>query len=231
MNKPYVTCLMMTSIDGKIDGDYIEDSDYVGWFYDDYIAKVSDAFGCGSTTYKMYYSDESVDLSKYQGINVDDGDYIVKDTCNYVVSFDSTGKVYWKDKYHYYPEYVKNRILVVTTKKASKNYLAYLRSKEIPYIICGNEKVDLKIALDKLYTIFDIKRFAITGGAIINSSFLKEDLIDEIALVVAPYIDGNKGNKQIFEFDKNECLYKFKLNDVTKLKEDGLLITYVKNNL
>ena len=31
------------------------------------------------------------------------------------------------------------------------------------------------------------------GGAVINGAFLKYDLVDEISLVVAPYVEGDEG--------------------------------------
>lgn len=224
--RPYVTCLMMLSIDGKIDGDYIDAAKTIGDYYDDYITEVSTAFGGGSNTHKMYFSDESVDLSNFQGKDVPEGDYVVTDEHPYLVSFDSKGRVYWSDKYQFYPASVQNRVLVVTTKLASKAYLAYLRSKEIPYIICGDNKVDLTLTMEKLYSLFHIERFAITGGAVINAGFIKENLVDELALVVAPYVDGNPHHKAFVEFEQQETLYQYKLKDVKKLPQDGLLITY-----
>ncbi|MBK7742052.1 MAG: dihydrofolate reductase family protein [Saprospiraceae bacterium] len=43
-----------------------------------------------------------------------------------------------------------------------------------------------------MYNLFDIKNFAIVGGATINANFIKADLVDEIKIVIAPFIDGSK---------------------------------------
>jgi len=42
--------------------------------------------------------------------------------------------------------------------------------------------------LVKLKKYFDIKTMVLGGGALINGAFLKAGLVDQISLVIAPYI-------------------------------------------
>ncbi|TXI35169.1 MAG: hypothetical protein E6Q58_00590, partial [Niabella sp.] len=106
---------------------------------------------------------------------------------------------------------VKHDVLVVTTKSASPEYLAYLREKNISYIFAGDESIDLEVALDKLYNLFDIKNFAIVGGATINANFIKADLVDEIKIVIAPFIDGSKEQTFAETFDNSRITKQFTL--------------------
>ena len=229
MFKPYVSLLMLTSIDGKIDGSFIDDyNQELGDYYEELKLEISDAWGNGSATHKIYFSDETVDISNYKNSKVDYEDNIVKSEFPYAISFDSSGKVKWKDGLLVYPENIKNQILVVTTKKSAPEYIAYLKEKKIAYIFAGEEKIDLNIALDKLYRLFDIKKFALTGGATINAEFFKEDLVDEINIMIAPFVDGSK-NLTISETADGKSLTKeFKFSEVKKLKNDGVLLIYKK---
>lgn len=232
MQKPYITMLMMTSIDGKIDGDFIDShNEWLGDYYEELKLEISDAWGNGSNTHKKYFSDESVNLAAFTGFNAEFSDNVIRDKAPYAVSFDSTGKVKWRSATLTYPENVPNRVLVVTTHKAKPEYIAYLKANNIAYIFADDEsgeKIDIKIALDKLYTLFGIKRFALTGGAIINAEFLKADLVDEIQLLIVPYIDGTQ-NATICESVDNAALTKaFKFSEVKKLKENGVLLIYKK---
>lgn len=231
MNRPYIIMTMMTSIDGKIEGDFIhEHNAELGDWFEYQKLKDTDAWGNGSNTHEKYFSDKSVDLSAYAGAEPVAEDYVVLKQSPYVVSFDTTGKVLWNTGCLRFPDDVCNHVLVVTTHKVRPEYVAHLQNLEIPYIYAGDTAIDLHVALDKLYTLFGVKRFAIVGGATINARFIKEDLIDEIRLVIAPFIDGSR-ELTIAETPDNSRLTKqFVLHEVTKLENDGVLITYKKKN-
>ena len=94
----------------------------------------------------------------------------------------------------------------------------------IPYIYAGKRTIDLRTALDKLYTAFGIRRFAIVGGATINASFLQADLVDEIRLVIAPFIDGSKELTLSETLDNSRLTKQFSLSSVQKLEHDGALL-------
>lgn len=81
--------------------------------------------------------------------------------------------------------------------------------------------MDIKLALEKLCGLFKIKKLVLTGGAIINGVFLEADCIDEISLVVAPYIDGEKELRNFVEspsfIDK-----KFSFHEAKPLVDGGV---------
>ncbi|HRP32092.1 MAG TPA: dihydrofolate reductase family protein [Agriterribacter sp.] len=230
MNKPIILLTMFTSIDGKIEGDFIHDhNDELGDYFEYMKLEGNDAWGNGSNTHKKYFSDESVDLSKYKNVRIDFEDNIQKGENIYIVSFDSKGKVFWKDRTLLFPEDVKNDVIVVTTKSARPEYIAYLKEKNISYIFAGDDAIELEVALDKLYNLFDIKHFAIVGGATINANFLKADLVDEIKIVIAPFIDGSREQTFAETFDDTRITKQYALKEVKKLEHDGVMITYVRN--
>ncbi len=228
MKRPYIICHMMTSIDGKIDGDFFDDEKFerLGDIYEEIKLKVSDAWGNGSNTHKMYFGNKEVDFSKYNTENVKYEDKVAVDKKNpYVVCFDRTGKVNWENNYLEYPDNVKNKVVEVLTKSVRKEFIAYLDSLDISYIFAGEKEIDLNIAMEKLYELFNIKTFAITGGSIINGAFLNAGLIDEISLVIAPVVSGNINEKTIIDGDSDND---FKLKETKILPDNGLHLTYKK---
>lgn len=89
--------------------------------------------------------------------------------------------------------------LSVVTGQASKEYLAYLRSIELPYIIAGKEGLDIPLALRKLKEEFEIEQLALCGGGILNGAFFKADMIDELSMVMYPYVQGNAEARSVLE--------------------------------
>ena len=77
-------------------------------------------------------------------------------------------------------------------------------SKEISFTFAGKDGHDIKKALKSLYSDFGIKNVLLCGGGILNGSFLKLGLIDELYLVLYPGIDGLSGVKSIFEYEGKE---------------------------
>lgn len=225
MQRPYISMLMMISIDGKIDGSFIDEHNAaLGDYYERLKLEISDAWGNGSVTHKRYFSDESVDLSAFAGAKGDFSDFVIKSERPYAVSFDTKGVVKWADGTLIYPQSVENQVIVITTHLAKPEYLAYLRDKKVAYVFAGEDKIDLNIALNKLYSIFGVRRFAITGGAIINAEFLRLDLVDEIALLIAPFIDGSDAAticKSPISLTKA-----FKFSQMRQLDDDGVLLIY-----
>lgn len=97
----------------------------------------------------------------------------------------------------------KNRpkalVIELLTEQVSNDYLAYLRAWEIPYLFAGETHLDCRLALQKLKQYFGIQKLMISGGGLINWSFMQEDLIDEVSLVLAPVADGGTQSVSIFE--------------------------------
>lgn len=227
MNRPYVILTMMTSIDGKIEGDFIHDhNEELGDWFELQKLEDTDAWGNGSNTHEKYFSDANVNLSPYIGAEAPVEDYVLAKQSPYIVSFDTKGKVLWNADSLEFPDGVRNQVLVVTTRSVRPEYTAYLQKMRIPYILAGDNAIDLTTALDKLYTLFGVQRFAIVGGATINARFIKENLVDEIRLVIAPFIDGSK-EMTITEMPDNIRLTRaFVLDKVERLENDGVLLTY-----
>mgnify|MGYP002619731455 CR=1 FL=1 len=95
-------------------------------------------------------------------------------------------------------------LLVVTRNNASPEYINQLKEKNIQYITAGDgEQIDLPTALHKLHEL-GFRRLGLTGGGKINGAFLRQGLIDEFSIVVAPVAVGGANTPTIFDsYDVN----------------------------
>ena len=230
---PYVICNMISSIDGKVTGDFFEDKNCeegLIQFYKFHRELNADAFCCGKNTMNLSFIDDNnkIDLNLYKKSNIKIGtDFIYKLTYeHFAVAFDSKGTLLWKNS-HIIDEdsgFDKSHIIEVLSENVNIEYLGYLQEIKVSYIFAGKDKIDLKIALKKLKKLFNINVLILEGGSLLNESFLNEDLIDEINLFIVP-LTGGKDSKSLFN---NGDVKNFKLNK-TSLFDGGVVnLNYVR---
>lgn len=107
----------------------------------------------------------------------------------YIV-FDGRGRMDWGQT---------DGLVVVTRENVDTTYIDQLESKNITYVQAGSgEHIDLGKALEMLYE-FGFRRLGLSGGGSINGAFLREGLIDEISIVLAPLAIGGKKTPTIFD--------------------------------
>ena len=224
---------MYQSIDGKIDGDWdgLPGDKASGDFYDDILFKLSNTNANGANTIVMYAAPGKVDLSQYDPSGIDYADWSPDNlqATTWDVSFDRRGRAGWEKNYFDYAG-KKSRAIEVVTKLADKRYLAFLRSLAIPYLVCGDEQLDFEQALVKLRQRFGIEKMVLGGGALINGAFLKAGLVDEISLVVAPYISGDTTKKGTFDTKQAFVDQRFKFVRADPLGDGGVHLVFAKDN-
>jgi len=115
----------------------------------------------------------------------------------------------------YQPE--KFPTIICTTENVSSEKLENFKSKGVKILKAGSgRKVDLILLMPLLLNL-GIKKILLEGGATLNWSFIKEDLIDEIRLTIAPWIIGGKNATSLVEgngFEKMVQGKRFKLEEV-----------------
>ena len=74
----------------------------------------------------------------------------------------------------------------------------HLRRLQIPYLIAGEEHVDLKLVLEKLKTILGVDCIVSTAGSKLNGALLRAGLVDEISLVLLPAVIGGYTTPTLF---------------------------------
>ena len=119
-------------------------------------------------------------------------------------------------------------LLCIVSEQVSEEYLETLRTLGISWIAAGAERIDLPGAMELLHEHFGVERLAIVGGGHICGGFLEAGLIDEVSIMVAPGIDGRKGQTAVFDgISRMECNpYKLKLESVEQWETDIVWLRY-----
>ncbi len=238
MNRPYIICHMVTSIDGKVTGNFLsQENSGTDVYYQinrDYRTFGSaDGYACGRVTMQGSFCGEDYpDLSVYKPVIHDNGvkmDYIVDDLSGfYAVAFDPHGRLGWKsnriDDADKDPGYDKAQLIEVLTEQVDERYLTYLEALEIPYIFAGKTEIDVELALFKLKNIIGINTLLLEGGSIVNGGFAEADVIDAISLVVAPIVADTE-DKPLFMKSK---ISEYKLAEVKQYDGGVLWLNYKK---
>lgn len=145
MNRLYIFCHMMTSLDGKIMGSYMEtpegaaagDVFYNLSFGKNPYYKHQGWLSGRITTDDNFTFYEKPDLDE-NAAKVPEGDYIAKKTDMYYVSIDPSGRLGWKSSTLTYIDTTAH-VIEVLTEKATNAYKAFLRRLSISYIIAGSK--------------------------------------------------------------------------------------------
>lgn len=230
MNRPYIICHMVTSIDGKVTGEFLSSPSCekaMEIYYELNRNFKSNGFICGRVTMESSFTGGWYpDLSNYKpvkhGLDLK-MDFILDDMSGfYAVAFDTNGKLGWKSNKIVDPDgdpgYDGAQIIEVLSENVDERYLGYLESMEIPYIFAGEDKIDVEFALFKLKNIIGIDTLILEGGSIINGAFQRANVIDELSLVVSP-ITADKDDKPLFT-DGNSSDFTLSKSEA----KDGILI-------
>ncbi len=235
MNRPYIICHMVTSIDGKVTGEFLglpacEKATEI--YYDINRNFKSNGFICGRVTMEGSFTGGWYpDLNNYSPVKPNHvrKDYIPDGACLtgfYAVAFDTNGKLGWKSNRIIDPDgdpgYDGAQIIEVLSENVDERYLSYLEAMKIPYVFAGEDKIDVESALFKLKNIIGAETLLLEGGSIINGAFERADVIDELSLVTAP-VAADKNDKPLFTEGR---LSDFSL--VSAETKDGILILNYK---
>jgi 2,5-diamino-6-(ribosylamino)-4(3H)-pyrimidinone 5'-phosphate reductase len=81
-------------------------------------------------------------------------------------------------------------IIVLVSEETPKEYVSYLKQRNYDYIVVGKSKVDLKAALQTLYSKYTVKTVLTDTGQILGTLLLNQRLVSEISLLVHPVLVG-----------------------------------------
>lgn len=235
MERPYVICHMLTSLDGKIDGSFFSAPECAPASAE--YGNIRKFYGCqatlyGTTTMKGSYSDGLAgELPKASSYILKEDSIASSDVDQYIVSIDPEGILGWDSGYIEKKGRPRAHVIEVLTEKVSEDYLAYLRERQVSYLFAGTGQIDCGQLLQKLKTMFGIDKLMVAGGGIINWSFLQEGLLDELSLVIAPVADGSTTAVSIFEradFLPPKGPVAFTLKEVKQMEGGSLWLRYLK---
>lgn len=235
MNRPYIFCHMLTSLDGKIMGNYMDAPEAEAAnrvFYDIAFGKTPyykhQGWLSGRVTTDdnfTFYEQPHLDESAPE---VPAGDFIARRSDMYYVSIDLSGKLGWKSHTLTYED-TTAEVIEVLGGNASNAYKAFLREMGISYIIAGDSTLDYELLLGKLKELFGIELLMLGGGGVLNWSFIQAGCCDELSLVVAPAADGSRETQTLFmtkEGLTGDRAKGFKLEEVKVMEGDSIWLRY-----
>lgn len=236
MNRPKVICHILSSLDGRIDGDFfmLPETMALGRKYGQIRKDYNpDAILNGATTCAEIFADGYIDSLPDLDIRYERTDYIAAKAKKYAVCIDTNGMLKWNgntvtrggESYH---------VIQVLTESVGDNYIAHLRKNNISYIFAGGSALDIPLALHKLKDLFSINSVMLSGGGAINWSFLQAGCIDELSLLLAPATDGLRDTATTFDrspFMADGVPVNFTLKESKCIHPDGVWLTYIPNNI
>lgn len=90
------------------------------------------------------------------------------------------------------------RTLHLVARSTPDDYLAFLRRREIPYLVSGLRHVDLEATLEKMASLLGVTCVVCTAGSRLNGALLRANLIDEVGLVLLPALVGGSETPVLF---------------------------------
>lgn len=224
---------MMCTIDGKIaSGTNIDILDE----YFDLYTKTEDklqtkAWMLGRVTVQMFADDSNIVLPEIKG-EVSNKDFILNKVSDYyMLAVDTKGSLRWKSNTITLSNVsVKLNLVVVVTSSTPKEYLSYLKSKDISYIFGGEEKINFESLFIKIKKLFNLDKIVVEGGGILNGSIMSEGIIDEISLLVTPIVLNKTNSPTMFERENIDDVKtkQFKLKSAEKIEKDCVWLRYTK---
>ncbi len=121
--------------------------------------------------------------------------------------------------------------IICATENADLDKIRRLKVMNIKVIQTGKtNRVDIKSLMPKLYSL-GIKSILLEGGGKLNWSFLKEDLINEIRLTVAPWMVGGKDAPSLVDGEGLDTMaegIRYKLSEV-RSRNDYIMLRYKRD--
>ena len=222
MKRPYIICHMVASIDGRIDCSMVDKIS--GDEYYETLEKLDcPAQLEGRVTMEHYNALKAPFIATDPTPSGMASVYKAVDSDEYMVAVDTRGKLCWPAS-----EIDGVPLLCIVSEQAPQEYLDMLKNVGISYICVGHKTIDLPAAMEILCEEFGVERLAILGGGHINGGFLAAGLIDEVSLLLAPGIDGRKGQTALFDGipDMGRMPVKLSLESVEHVGDGVLWIRY-----
>lgn len=211
MKKPYVMVHMMMTVDGRIDCPVV--AQVSG---EEYYLALDKLGHCSKLSGKVTAALEN---SAVMGVaEAPAGETAGEESVNvavesdeYTIVVDTHGCLLWQAN-----EADGHPLLCIMSEDVTADHLQEMRKMGISWISTGKGHIDMARAMQLAYERFGVERVAVVGGGNICGGFLSAGLVDEVSVMVAPGIDGRKGQTAVFDgiMKDSDTPYRLKLNSV-----------------
>ena len=190
--KPHVTCLMLSSIDGRLhpsrytespDGTRKEWSTAYETLHDSLDA---DAWMVGRVT--MAEMSKTGPHAPPAPWAVERPVHVARKADRYAVTLDRSGKLHFDGG-----AIGGDHVVVLLGPDVPDSHLAELAADGVSYVVAETNEIDFAAALGILHDAFGIRKLLLEGGGGINGALLAAGMVDDLCVLVTPALDGGEG--------------------------------------
>jgi 2,5-diamino-6-(ribosylamino)-4(3H)-pyrimidinone 5'-phosphate reductase len=114
-----------------------------------------------------------------------------------LVIADSRGRVRCWDAIRKWP-YMRD-VLALCSSSTPREYLDYLNERKIGTIIAGSDRKEMRAALEVLNRDFGVATVRADSGGTLNSVLLQAGVVDEVSVLIHPYLAGGSPDPTLFD--------------------------------
>jgi 2,5-diamino-6-(ribosylamino)-4(3H)-pyrimidinone 5'-phosphate reductase len=145
----------------------------------------------------------------------------------YLVIVDSRGQIRtWRRIQH--EPYWRN-VVLLCSHSTPRDSVEYARQCGVECIVAGDERVDLRAALEELNARYGIATVRVDSGGRLNGALLRAGLVDEVSVLIHPCLVGGTSPRSIFvapDLTVPEGTIPLKLIHLERLQDDILWLRY-----
>lgn len=215
---PKVILYNAMSLDGR--DDWI--APYLGQFYQKIPCWKEDATLAGTDTLLAAWEQQAVEED-----DIEPPERNPQDTRPLMVVVDSRGRVKnygWLRKQPYWRD-----VVALCSNSTPAGYLAYLQERGVEHLISGEDKVDLKVALEQLNERYGVRVVRVESGGTLNGALLRAGLVDEVSVLIVPTMVGGSAIRPLFrapDLTSPEGVINLRLLQMDKLEGDSIWLRY-----
>jgi 2,5-diamino-6-(ribosylamino)-4(3H)-pyrimidinone 5'-phosphate reductase len=116
------------------------------------------------------------------------------------------------------------------SRSTPQEYLENLIKWHVPYLMAGDDHVDLGAALELLNLHFDVKTVHVDSGGTLSGVLLRAGLVDEVSLLIHPHLAGGAGRRSFFRqqgLGGPEESIRLRLTHLERMRDDIVWLRYL----
>jgi 2,5-diamino-6-(ribosylamino)-4(3H)-pyrimidinone 5'-phosphate reductase len=114
-----------------------------------------------------------------------------------LVIADSRGRVRCWDAIRKWP-YMRD-VLALCSSSTPQEYRNYLGERKIAAIVTGSDRIDVRAAMEVLKRDYDVATVRVDSGGTLNSVLLNSGLVDELSVLIHPFLAGGQPDPTLFD--------------------------------
>ena len=119
--------------------------------------------------------------------------------------------------------------MALCSHSTPQEYLDGLQKWRVEYIVTGEDRVDLRMALEELNARYGVKTVRVDSGGILNGALLRAGLVDEVSVLIGPGLVGGTTPRSIFvapDLTSAEGVIPLKLIHMEAVRGDTIWLRY-----